>query len=183
MFVRKRLTTPWLALLMGLAVCVLPTGASAAGGKYEIASLKGLKGVGVVIEHIDSDGQAMGLSESDIRTDVELSLRVTGMKVLPTEEMVREPGAPYLYVVVLALPPIPSGTSAFTVVITLNQSIVLERKVPGDSEEPQTWLPGVSTWDYFMIGIGKRPDVHSAIKTCVSKFLNDYLTVNPKSGI
>src|SRR2546430_1281063 len=64
-------------------------------------TLKGLSGVGVLVENLRADVEAEGLRKADILTDVELRLRKNGIKVLTGTEQSKAPataGAPCLYV-------------------------------------------------------------------------------------
>ena len=60
--------------------------------------LKGLKSVTVFVEELDEDIENQGLRISTFRTDVELKLRMAGIKVLRIEEWSKEPSNPSLYV-------------------------------------------------------------------------------------
>ena len=61
-------------------------------------SLRGISGVGVVVEDIGPDASADGLSQDAIRTAAELILRSKGIKVLTSVERTRLGSAPYLYI-------------------------------------------------------------------------------------
>ena len=83
-----------------LQTCLDLSTAQAAVTPGERASLEGLPGVEVVIEKINPDAQADGLSEEAIRTAVELILRSNGIRVLTQSEFMTTPSGPYLYVMV-----------------------------------------------------------------------------------
>lgn len=55
-------------------------------------TLKGLKGVYVVIEDLNEEVIKDGLTVDAIRTDVELKLRLAGIPVLLEEARLKEPG-------------------------------------------------------------------------------------------
>ncbi|MDF0666788.1 MAG: hypothetical protein P0119_12055 [Nitrospira sp.] len=59
-------------------------------------SLRGISGVGVVVEDISPDASADSLSQDAIRTAVELILRSKGIRVLTNVERTRLESAPYL---------------------------------------------------------------------------------------
>src|SRR5262249_38080843 len=67
--------------------------------EYSRATLRGLEGVRVLVENIDTDAQADGLTQQQLQTAVELQLRKEGIPVLSMTQM---PGTPYLYVAVTA---------------------------------------------------------------------------------
>src|SRR2546425_12694340 len=63
------------------------------------ATLRGLSGVGVIIENLpDPEVERAGLTRQQLQTDVELQLRQAGITVLTWEETPKTPGAPSLYV-------------------------------------------------------------------------------------
>jgi hypothetical protein len=78
-------------------ICLVPS-ATVADNEFERESLKGLQGVGVLIENLNADAERAGLDSSTLTTDVELRLRQAGIVVLSRAERVRAPGSPYLYV-------------------------------------------------------------------------------------
>ena len=62
-------------------------------------TLRGLSGVYVMPENpLEEDAIRGGLSQDNIRTEVELKLRLAGIRVLSKEEWEQELGRPYLYV-------------------------------------------------------------------------------------
>jgi membrane-bound lytic murein transglycosylase D len=58
-------------------------------------SLRGIQALRVVVEDLSSAVEQAGLHRTDIQTDVELKLRLAGIKVLPEDA---QPLSPYLYV-------------------------------------------------------------------------------------
>ena len=67
------------------------------------ATLKGLSGVYVGVEYFDEHNKAADFDKRTFQTDVELKLRLTGIKVLAEEEQLATPGMPILYLHVNAL--------------------------------------------------------------------------------
>ena len=76
-----------------------------AESEYNIESLRGLKGVLVILEKLTEDIEKDGLSRSSIQTDVELKLRLAGIKIFTVEEWHKEPGRPFLSVYVNSIKP------------------------------------------------------------------------------
>ncbi len=143
----------------------------------EVESLKGLKGVNVLVEVLNPDIEADGLSIDNIQTDVELKLRLAGIKVLTRQEMLKEPGSPYLYVNVNSHK-IESGTYSFNIMVSLKQGVYLEC-------DSSIRIFGVTTWNNATIGGVTRLQnvsnfIRDGIKDFVDEFINDYLSVNPK---
>jgi hypothetical protein len=101
-FIMKRLVRLLTAvlLLMGLAVPVF-----AVDSKETRLTLSGLQGVYVAIEELQpnllSYGKYIrkyGLNKERIREDVEQRLRQAGIRVLTSDELLKAPGRPVLYV-------------------------------------------------------------------------------------
>ncbi len=158
----------WRSLLVvGLLLGVSP---AFAAGPLERENLKGLQGVFVLVEGIDKDAQNAGLSEDTIQTDVELRLRLAGIKVLTEAECLKTPGYPYLYVNLNATNR--ANSLIYSIGIDLNQRVTLAR-------DPST-VTHASTWHTGSVGIGGVEFIRNAIKSNIDVFLNDYLAANPK---
>ncbi|GAI14126.1 unnamed protein product [marine sediment metagenome] len=143
----------------------------------EAETLKGIKGVYVVIETLKPEIEADGLEESQIQTDVELKLRLAGIKVLTEEEMFKEPGMPYLCVNVNAFKNDILRIYAYNISIELGQLVYLERDIGIGIKHY-----GI-TWEISVIGVIREKNVDSirdSVKNLIDKFINDYLSVNPK---
>ena len=65
-----------------LMVLFLLISSSVYSQQTNIGSLKGIKGLRVTVETLNPSIEADGLREYQIRTDVELKLRLAGIKVL-----------------------------------------------------------------------------------------------------
>lgn len=86
------------------ALALLNAGPEAtADDELERATLKGLPGVYVGVEYFDEQDKAAGFDERIFQIDVELNLRLAGIKVLTKEERSATPGMPMLYLHVNAL--------------------------------------------------------------------------------
>ena len=125
-----------------------------------------------------------------LRTDVELSLKRAGIRVLTWEEAAEVPGAPYLdvYVQIMKLEvpldvyvySLERGVTldayAYYVDIQLYQDVFLLR-------EP-TLVVSASTWSDSALGrIGPKglaDDVQSCVQNMMYKFLNAWRAANPK---
>ena len=135
-----------------------------------IRAMKGINQVGVLVENLSDGADKLGLTMDSIRTDVELKLRLAGMRVLPKEEQ-GQPGTDILYVVVL----ISDRAEAAHVAIKLSQDAFLYKS-------RDLFIPGVVTWeDAVLITLPTRPGIRETLKDEVDKFLNLWLTINPRS--
>jgi hypothetical protein len=159
--------------MLTAALLLTATPCRADDGEMSRRSLRGLSGVGVLIEDLDDDAKRVGLSTDQIQTDVELKLRLAGIKVLTKEERYLTPGHPYLYVNLYLMPGV--GLYPVNIVVELNQNALLTR----DSASPIT----VVTWSTNSLGTAPR-DTASTVRRYLSndldRFLNAYLSVNPK---
>src|SRR5262245_56922519 len=94
---RRRCPVRQVMVLVAMAVLMVCQLAHALeSGNRE--SLRGLKGVNVLIEDLEAEVERDGMSKDQIQTDVELRLRKAGIRVLTEQESIVTPGLPYLYV-------------------------------------------------------------------------------------
>jgi hypothetical protein len=135
-------------------------------------SLKGVKGVQVVVESIKPEIEKDGLTTTQVQTDVELKLRLAGLNVLPYKEILETPGSPTLYV----YPHVLKSSYNFyiyNIELALFQNVYLERDNKFSTTSP--------TWSVGYLGITSELDyIRSKIKDQVDGFINAYLSVNPK---
>src|ERR1700676_3342064 len=135
-------------------------------------SLKGLKGVWVDIGPLDMPpafASRIGLDRETIQTDVELKLRLAGMRVLTKAESDSAPGRPRLLVSVAAT----ADGLAVDMSVTLFQDVRLVRDSTISVVESATWEEEA---------IGSLPNaqkVRQGIKDLTDRFLNDWLSANP----
>lgn len=138
-------------------------------------SLKGISGVGVVVEDISPDAAADGLSQDAIRSAAELILRSKGIRVLTSVEKTRLGSAPYLYINVNTLKE-ELGLYAYAVNVDLKQVVGLLSK-----KGMQSWG---CTWSTSVIGTVGEANVPQIIadgvEPLVKEFANDFLLVNPR---
>ena len=80
--------TRWLAAVaLFVSALVVPISVMAGDQDLHKESLRGVKGMKVLIEHLELGDRTsqIGLTESQIQTDVELKLRLAGITVLNNE--------------------------------------------------------------------------------------------------
>jgi hypothetical protein len=80
-----------------LAILSLPTHAMARLSTAELELLRGLDGFRLTVDRIRPDIERDGLFRSTLLEDMELRLRMGGIKVLSEEEAEKKPDAPLLY--------------------------------------------------------------------------------------
>ncbi len=140
-------------------------------------SLKGLQGIPVLIEELPPEFKEAGLTEYQVQTDVELKLRKAGIKVL--SEMDDAPGNPSLYIQIWGTKS-KNLPDSFSVIfgIELQQKVLLFR-----DHHLILWAPtwGLSNWG-LIPETNFTQRVREKIKDLTDRFINAYLSVNPKRG-
>jgi hypothetical protein len=163
-------------LILGVAA-LLAMAVDVMGVDLERNSLKGITGLGVWIG-VNSDAEQAGLHSTEVQTDVELKLRLAGIKVLTNEEVFKDPNAPILFVrATLGLDAVKeSGGYAYHAIsCQLYQHVFLARDMSIGTL--------AATWESASTGMirsNAAPKLRENIKDCVDEFLNAYLSVNPK---
>lgn len=163
LIVRFACAVALLGLVMGLP-------AMAGDNEYGRASLKGVEAVYVLVESFSEDEKSAGFDTRTFQTDVELKLRLAGIKVLTKKEWLTTTGGPYLYLNVNPLNPITGENSPFNIDLEFNQSVLLDRD-PSISVLAATWSVG-------NIGNGDITYVRDSVKDRVDTFINAWLSVN-----
>ncbi len=171
----SHIVTTLIALLM-----ILPGMVCGVDTEISRKTIKGLKGVRVQVAPIEPEIEKAGLTRSQIRTDVELKLRLTGLNVLTPkisakeDESIIEDAWPRIHVYAVILNA-SSGASAyyvFNIDLELIQLVYLAR-----NNKP-AWA---TTWSTGGTGHSNELEkIRSAIKDSVDVFLNAWLSVNPK---
>ena len=161
-------TLPLVLVMLAIA------GPSAANdGESSRATLKGLAGVNVLVEDFDDDDRRAGFDEKAFQTAAELKLRLAGIKVLTRVERLSTPGMPWLYVNVNSMATEADRIAPGAISLELNQGARLERN--GESAT-------AATWSVRALGIGDAPYALEGFKEQMDKFLNAWLSVNPKGA-
>jgi hypothetical protein len=133
------------------------------------ATLKGISALSVLVEDLPNGAKVLGLTRESIQTDVELKLRLAGIRVVTDQEDLSLPGMPSLSVVVN----LTESAKSASIDIELHQNAFLERN--------GQLVVDVTTWGTG--GLAANPtaqDIRNYIKDHVDKFLNAWLSVNPK---
>ena len=136
-------------------------------------SLRGMFGLGLVIEEVSPDASADGLSQEAIRTTVEQALRSKGIRLLT--ERTRSGSSPYLYINVNTLKE-ELGLYAYTVTVDLKQLVGLL-----SMKNKKTWG---TTWSASVIGMVRQENVNQiitdAVESLAKDFIDDFIAVNPR---
>ena len=138
-------------------------------------SLRGISGIGVIVEEISPDASADGLSQDAIRTAAELILRSKGIRVLTNIDRTRLGSAPYLYININTLKE-ELGVYAYAVNVDLKQIVGLL-----SMKGAQAWG---ATWSASVVGaVGEtnvRQIIADGVEPLVKDFAHDFLSVNPR---
>jgi hypothetical protein len=162
---------------MVLSFLGLNTGLSASNPDV----LYNLKGVGVAVETIRPEIEKDGLTQAQLRMDVEEMLRSAGIKVLSEEEKEKSRGKEYLYVNVQV-----SKTSQDSYVclvqVQLKELINTVRyRLPA---LPAAFIPPTQAITWHSTGAmgvtGDLSNVKQAVKDGVNEFIKAYLASNLK---
>ena len=133
-----------------------------------VRSLRGLQVMGVLVESLTPEGRRTGLTEEQIKTDVELQLRKVGIRVDDSAD-------DYLYLNPHIIEVGEQDLFVYSMTLELFQGVTLTRDT-SLSISAATWLRSV-------LGIIReeeaRSGIRGSIRVLVDVFLNDYLTANP----
>jgi ABC-type maltose transport system permease subunit len=161
---------PIMVLVMVFSLAGMSSSAFSSDLKPDRESLKNLKGVYVNVQDIHRDLEQAGLSKGQIRTEVELKLRLAGIKVLTHKEHYKEKGAPFLHVYLNTIST-KQGTFIFSIFFGILEEVSLVRN--------HIKIDAI-TWSTSGMGYGYIEGIRAQIKNGVDEFINAYLSVNPK---
>ncbi|WHZ30226.1 MAG: hypothetical protein OJF51_005029 [Nitrospira sp.] len=138
-------------------------------------SLRGISGVGIVVEDISSDASTDGLSQDAIRAAAEVILRSKGIRILTNIERTRLGSTPYLYINVNTLKE-ELGLYVYAVNVDFKQIVRLLSK-----KGTQAWG---ATWSASVVGAVGETNVGQIIadgvEPLVKDFANDFSLINPR---
>ena len=163
---------PNFVLVVGLLTLAMGRPVMGSDNEYARATLKGISGVQVLVESFDENAKNAGFDIRTFQTDMELKLRLAGIKVLTKKESFAAPGSPYLYLNVNPLSPGERESNfPYAIGLELRQEIRLIR-------DPSIHLSGATTWSTSSIGYGDIPYIRESVKDHMDKFINAWLSVN-----
>lgn len=166
-----------MAMVMFLSSFNFNLGLAQGAAPIQVESLRYLPGVAVVIEEIEEEAKAEGLSEEAIRAAVERILQSSGIRLLTPVERSNTPSQPSLYVRVTTYK-IEPGLHAYAVTVALKQLVALAHR-------PQRTMVA-TTWEHGMIGIPGSQNIGQAItavEDLVKKFAHDFWAANPREAV
>ena len=193
----------------GVLLCLVTTGNAQSNNALSRKSLEGVGAFGVVVEEVSADLESNGLTRSLIASDVETRLRRQGLRVLDEEGLTREPGGPYLHVIVTGRKTAVPEIVAFVISVQFEQAVLPTRSMEAAGEnpprresfsDPEKWLLALNdwskarsnqrekavfaaTWGVNSVGsVGTNAlarGIRDGLADFVDQFIAAYLVVNP----
>jgi hypothetical protein len=170
----------WKVLLAVVLVLVLTLTFSnplfSIDSKSNRATLRGLKGIGVLIEKLPQEIEREGLNRSQLQMAVESRLRQAGIKVLTKEESIKTPEEPNLYINVnVNIAKTECNIYPYSIDLLFIQRVSLLRN-PNLIAYAVTWSKGgVGSIEKTIVG-----ELKETVEEMVDVFISAYMEENPK---
>ena len=167
----------WLMILIIVTFSLsLTSSVFGINGLSNRATLRGLKGVGVLVEKLPTEVEKEGLDRNELQRAVESKLQSAGIRLLTKEESLRAPGEPYLYINInVNIAKTESDIYPYSIDLLLIQKVSLLR-------DPKLTSYAV-TWSTGGVGSIAKPilsQLRESVEAMVDVFVNAYLMENPK---
>jgi hypothetical protein len=141
--------------------------------KLSRQTLRGIKGVHVVIEFLKPEIEEDGLTEDRLRKEAELKFQKAGIKVLSERENQMAPGRPQIYMNLNIL-----KYKYFPVYIYHNRVELVQDVYLGRASTIRT---GAVTWSISTAGVATSLEgTKASMENLMDYFLDAYVSVNPK---
>lgn len=166
----KALTALFLA---GCLLALTAASSLAETGHGARLTLKGIKGVLVVVSGISPQAEKDGLKKASLQAAVEDRLRQAGIRVLTRSERFQAPGQPHLWVEFIDSKRSDMGLYTCSIRVFLEQQVRLAR-------DPKV-LTRAETWGMFgvvSVGEEKIQGLPRLVLGYVDKFIEDMLAAN-----
>ena len=168
-----RLCTVAIAVVIGV---LLSANVWAARLDMEVQSLKGLEGVHVVVESLDSDITHDGLTTDDLQKTIVQHLTTAGIKLLSVDDLSKSGGA--IFYVSVSSVKSKLGVYACSVHAEVIQAAALTRN-PDILTAATTWTSGT----VGIVGETNVKQINEAVAAMADEFARDYQTANSKATI
>jgi hypothetical protein len=133
--------------------------------------LRGLERVHVVVKRLKPEIELDGLYRSTLETDVELTVRMAGLKVLSEEEALQTSGTPDLCLKVNILKC--SSGYVYNIGLSLEEKVTLMRR------SVEISAPTLRIWE--QLGIASRlSDIRDAVRDLLEEFVKGWQAANQK---
>ncbi len=171
----------WNLHLLAIAIVCLCLAVVASAESWQVESLKGITDVSVQVADLTADDRQYGLSRDQLETDLELKLRLAGIRVVSGDTAT----AGSFHLRAHLWPITTENTGRLIAVMTwwrleFRQSVHLARR-------PEVVIPQVATWSDSQVWYSSSrlftPDkIRKAIRDATDKFINLYLEANPREA-
>lgn len=137
------------------------------------SGLKGLSELGVVVGDLGADAKRTGLTEVQLRQDVELKLKQSGLRVVDPNQSLG------IYLELHANCVYLEQTRSFVYSVSLffRQPVILKR-------QPETFVNKAATWGGAMAGITPEAKLEANVRETTAELVDDFLKAyqeeNPK---
>ena len=135
-------------------------------------TLRGLPGVEVIVEELEPELEAGGLTGASLKSEIETRLRARGITVYASQAENPSPAKPYLYLDLNALP-LEHGEIAIAVQLHVRQTL--------QSPATQANIVNAMTWDLLSliaVKAGRMPEARTVVQTLVEQFIEDWVSVH-----
>jgi hypothetical protein len=163
-------TQTWLLILIVLFVCASIPAQSA---DEQDESLRSIPAFCILVEKMPPSPllESAGISEVQLRTDIELRCRSFGLNVKPETALL----PCYLYVNVSSIPE-NELTTIYSVKFDFEQPVIFTQSQRAGTSS--TWSRSTTGF----VGVGRVKDIHDAVMSLADQFINAYLAKNEKSN-
>ncbi len=161
-------------LAMGMVI-VMASPLLALDSEMNRATLKGLRGVRVLVEDLAPEVEREGLLKDQVQKSIEERLRQAGIRILTLEETAKTPGEPYLYVNLNISFAKGGEICSYSVDAALIQNVTLVRS-PRQTTYAVTW----STGGVGLIAKKSLSELKESVEEIADIFAKAFLSVNPK---
>jgi hypothetical protein len=177
----EKMMEKWWKVLMAMALIIgltltLSDPIFSIDSKSNRATLRGLKGVGVLIEKLPQEVEKEGLNRDQLQVAVESRLRQAGIRVLTKEESFKTPEEPYLYINInVNIAKTESEIYPYSIDLLFIQRVSLLRN-PNLTAYAVTWSKGgVGSIEKTIVG-----ELKETVEEMVDTFISAYVEENPK---
>lgn len=160
-----------ISFLLIISLSPLYTLAQTAAQPERVQSLKGLKGVYILVE-LNEEIKEAGFSNPGVRSDIEQILKSAGIKIIDISDLRNTPGSPYLQLSTFGYE-IKTGGYACAILLGLKQDVVLERD-KDIKAEATTWS---TLWE-ITFSEGNMTHLPETVRNMTNQFVKDYLAAN-----